>query len=242
MKRVLIFVLSTDKPPYGRLAETSRETWDAVDVDGVETVFYFARSDKPSTDKVLYTASDDDFYGMGRKTLCAFEWALANRSFDYIFRANASLFINKPGLLNYVQEQPATGLALGVVADCGQYEGERFSFLWGPSYLLSRDVVEKVVANQAFWDHRLMDDNAISRLLTSLNIPLDNRGSMASVAMKDGGYEFVYYENGASGGATLASLTELRERLPGQFCFRVKDDANRENDLRLMRELDEVFK
>lgn len=241
-KRVLILVLSTDKDFYGRLAETSRETWDAADIEGVETIFYFAANpDKEGDYKTLYTASPDGFFDMGRKTLCAFEYALANREWDYLFRANASLYVNKPGLLRYVQNQPETGLALGVVADCGQFEGERYSFLWGPSYLLSRDVVEKVVANQDKWDHRLMDDNAISRLLTQLQIPLDNRGSMASVAIKGEYYELVYYENGASGGATLNSLAELKERLPNQWCFRVKCDADRSQDLRLMRELDGVF-
>jgi hypothetical protein len=241
MKTVLILVLSTDKDLYARLAQTSRETWDANEVEGVEAIFYFAHSDKPSTFKALYTSSDDDFYSMGKKTLCAFEYALANRQFDYIFRANASLFVSKPGLLKYVQDKPETNLALGVVADCGHFEGERYSFLWGPSFLLSRDVVERIVANQAFWDHRLMDDNAISRLLTQLAVPLDNRGSMASVALKNGGYEFMYYENGAAGGVTMQSLSQLREWLPNQFAFRVKDDANRENDIRLMKELNAVF-
>lgn len=246
MKRVLILVLSTDKDFYGSLYRCSRQTWDVEEIEGVETVFYFARycalEVDPSDPKVLRVDCDDNFFAMGHKTLGAFEWALQHRTFDYIFRGNASLFINKPGLLRYVQEQPETGLALGVVADCGQFEGETYSFLWGPSYLLSRDVVEKVVANQAFWDHRLMDDNAISRLLTQLQIPLDNRGSMASVAQNERGYEFVYYEGGVSGGASMQSLDTLREKLPGQFCFRVKCDADRSQDLRLMKELHEVLR
>lgn len=242
MTKVLILVLSTDKPPYDNLYRTSRETWDAADVEGVETIFYFAASpDKEGNYKTLYTTSDDDFFSMGKKTLCAFEYALANREWDYCFRANASLYVHKPGLLRYVQNQPETGLALGVVADCGHFEGERFSYLWGPSYLLSRDVVEKVVANQAWWEHKIMDDNAISRLLTQLEIPLDNRGSMASVAHNERGYEFVYYENGVSGGLTISTLDALREQLPNQFCFRVKCDADRTQDIRLMKELNAIF-
>lgn len=242
MKRILILVLSTDKDWYGRLAETSQQTWDAKDVEGVETIFYFGRSDKPSTEKVLYTDVEDDFYNMGRKTLAAFEWALSHRTFDYVFRANASLYVDKAGLAKYCLDKPEHNLALGVVAECGEFEGEKFPFMWGPSYLLSRNVVEKVVRQKDYWEHRMMDDLALSYLLRDLGIPLDNRASMASVAMNKGWYEFVYYENGAGGGATLYSLSELKERLPGQFAFRVKDDANRENDVRLMKELHEVFK
>jgi hypothetical protein len=245
MKRVLILVLSTDKDFYGNLYRASTETWDNKEIEGVETVFYFARycalPIDPSDPKVLRVDCGDDFFDMGRKTVGAFEWALHYRAFDYIFRANASLFINKPGLLKYVRDKPKTDLALGVVADCGQFEGERFSYLWGPSYLLSRDVVEKIVANQAFWDHRLMDDNAISRLLTQLGIPLDNRGSMASLAKNERGYEFVYYENGVSGGVTMQSLSQLREWLPNQFAFRCKCDSDREIDIRLMKELHAIF-
>lgn len=241
MKRVLILVLSTDKDWYGRLADTSRATWDAEEIEGVETLFYFARSDKPSTDKFLYTTSDDDFHSMGKKTLAAFEHALHNRQFDYVFRANASLYVDKKGLLRYVQDKPETGLALGVIAP-GSHNNEKFPYMWGPSYLLSKDIVQRVVANAGLWDHTMMDDMAISHLLRAIEVPLDNKGAMASIALNGNGYEFVYYENGAGGGATMKELSELRTRLPDQFAFRVKDDANRDNDVRLMKELHVVFK
>lgn len=238
VKRVLILVLSTEKDWYGRLAETSQATWDSVEVEGVETIFYFGRSDKPSTDKILYTTSDDEFHSMGKKTLCAFEHALAHRQFDYVFRGNASLFIDKSGLAKYCLDKPATNLALGVLAP-----GEHNTlFLWGPSYLLSRDLVQKIVDNKEQWNHATMDDVSISNLLNSLDVPLDNRGSMASIALTGDGYEFVYYENGASGGCAMKDLRQIHEMLPNQFAFRVKDDANRENDVRLMKELREVFR
>lgn len=242
MKRVLILVLSTEKDFYARLAETSRATWDAEEVEGVETIFYFGRSAKESTDKFFYTDAPDGFFDMGRKTLAAFDYALKHREFDYIFRANASLYVEKDGLFRYVQDKPEKNLALGVVAECGEFEGEKFNYLWGPSYLLSRDVVQKVVENAGKWDHRLMDDNAISRLLTAIGVPLDNRGSMASVALRNNGYEFTYYENGQGGFVSMPDLEGLRRRLPNQWCFRVKDDANRENDIRLMKELHAAFK
>lgn len=245
VKRVLCLVLSTDKDWYGNLYRASRETWDSQEIEGVETVFYFARycslSVDPSDPKVLRTDSDDDFFSMGRKTLAAFEWALVNREFDYVFRANASLYIDKLGLAKYCQDWPEQNLALGVVAECGEFEGEKFPFMWGPGYMLSRDVVQKVVDNAALWNHRMMDDNAISYLLRTIGIPLDNRGSMASIALRNNGYEFTYYENGAGGGAFMTDLADLPRRLPDQFAFRVKDDADRDNDVRLMKELHEVF-
>lgn len=236
VKTVLILVLSTEKDWYGRLAETSRATWDAEEVEGVETVFYFGRSTKPDTDKFLFTDIEDEFHNMGRKTLVAFEYALHHRAFDYIFRANASLYVHKPGLLAYCQDKPETNLALGVCA-----QGKDSLFLWGPAYMLSRDVVQKVVENKELWNHADMDDVAVSDLLHAINVPLDNRGSMASIALSGNGYEFVYYEGGDGGGATMKELSDLPTRLPDQFAFRVKDDSNRDNDVRLMKELHAVF-
>lgn len=248
MKRVLILVLSTEMSGvqgngpayhYRTLAELSRATWDREDVDGVETIFYFGRTGKEATFKILYTAAEDEgLQNMGHKTIAALRYAIANRKFDYIFLANSSLYVNKAKLLAYVQEQPNWGLAQGVCAP----EGE-FHFLWGPARLLSRDVVEAVVAHRDLWNHALMDDNALSRVLREIGIPLDCAGSMTSVALTpDGRYDLLAYENGHGGGMTVPDLKSVPVNLPNQFCFRVKTDANRSNDLRFMKELDEAFK
>lgn len=241
-KRVLILILSTETadvqgngPPfhYKALMETSCATWDAEEVEGVETVFYFGRSEKPSTDKILFTPVGDGFFDMGRKTLAAFEYALAHRRFDYIFRGNSSLYIDKPGLLRYAQNQPETNLALGVLAP-GEHGTE---FMWGPGYMLSRDVAQKVVANQQFWDHRDMDDVAISNLLRGIDVPLDNRGSLASLAIKGEGRQCIFYENGSGGAVYAPTMKEVVAAVPNQFAFRVKDDNNRNNDILLMHEI-----
>jgi hypothetical protein len=179
---------------------------------------------------------------MGRKTLSAFDYALKNREFDFVFRANASLYVDKAGLLRYVQDKPTENLALGVVADCGLFKDERFPFLWGPSYMLSRDVVQKVVDNADKWEHSIMEDVAISRVLRDIDIPLDRRASMASITLRNGAYELTYYEHGAGGFVSMSDLNDVRRRLPDQFAFRVKCDEDRTVDLRLMHELKEAFK
>lgn len=238
MKRVLILVLSTERDFYGRLAETSRATWDAEEVEGVETIFYFGSSSKPSTDKFFYTDSDDEFHSMGKKTLCAFGHALANREWDYVFRANASLYVHKPGLLRYAQNWREHGLALGVLAP-GSRNGEQFDYMWGPGYMLSRDIVQLVCDNRELWDHTMMDDNAISYLLHGLDIPLDNRGSLASLAIQEGGRQCTFYENGSGGAVFAATMKEVVALIPNQFAFRCKTDSDRTIDIQLMRELQE---
>lgn len=242
-KRVLILVLSTDMREvqgngpeyhYKALADTQMATWDSVEVEGVETIFYFANANGRTGDNVLCCATPDGFFNMGHKTLAAFEYALDYRKFDYVFRANASLYVHKPGLLRYIQNQPETNLALGVGAP---HNGN--IFLWGPGYLLSRDVVQKVVDAKAGFDHTQMDDVALSMLLDTLGIPLDNRGSLCSVALGKNGYDLMFYQDGHTGGAHLANLAEVKEL--DQFAFRTKCDSDRAVDIRLMRELHEVF-
>lgn len=244
LKSVLILVLSTDMRDvqgtgpeyhYKALADTQMATWDSVEVEGVETIFYFANANGRTGNNVLCCATADGFFDMGRKTLAAFEYAPAYRTFDYVFRANASLYVHKLGLLRYIQDKPETNLALGVGAP---HNGS--IFLWGPGYLLSRDVVQKVVDAKAAWDHKEMDDVALSQLLDTLGIPLDNRGSLCSVALGKNGYDLTYYGSGFAGGAHFASLAQVKE-LQDQFAFRVKTDSDRTNDIRLMRELHEVF-
>jgi hypothetical protein len=54
MKRVLILVVSSQNPPYDRMYQTSCETWDSIDVPGVETVYYFSEPMQPNTDTEIY--------------------------------------------------------------------------------------------------------------------------------------------------------------------------------------------
>lgn len=244
LKSVLILVLSTDMRDvqgtgpeyhYKTLADTQMATWDSVEVEGVKTIFYFANANGRTGDNVLCCATADGFFDMGRKTIAAFEYALANRTFDYVFRANASLYVHKPGLLHYIQSQPETKLALGVGAP---HNGK--TFLWGPGYLLSRDVVQKVVDAKAGFDHTQMDDVALSQLLDTLGIPLDNRGSLCSIAITGEKYQATFYENGFAGAAEFRDLAHIKT-LQDQFAFRVKTDSDRTVDIRLMRELHAVF-
>lgn len=220
MKTVLILVLSTDKDWYWSLMEASRDTWDAEEVEEVETIFYFGRSDKQSTDKLLFLDVDDGFFDMGKKELAAFQYALANRQFDYAFLANASLYVDKLWLRDYIQDKPDTNLALGV---CTEYKP--LPFLWGPARLLSRDVIEKLVENQGLWDHSLMEDVALSHVLHALNVPLDGHGTMATIAEEPNG----------------EILTTYYGDHDKPFCYRVKQDGRRDRDIAVMHALKKTF-
>jgi len=239
MKKVLILILSIEREHYKKLLQTSLETWDLLDCEGVETVFYCGESSKPSSRKILYTPVKEDFFNMGYKHLEAFDHALKKREFDFIFSVGASMYVHKPGLLEYVQDKPTENLALGLVTNT-EFGGEKFNYMWGGGgYLLSKDVVQKIVDNRMLWNHKMMEDQAVSYLLNQLDVIMNNEGYSASISIQYNHYSFITYADGMNGGCMISDLKMIKDtkQLKGQFAFRVKDDANRANDLRLMNEL-----
>ena len=93
-KKVLILVLSSDFPPYSQMIQTSKGTWNSVQVDGCETVFCCGNSKKKSSDDIIYFPVENGLYDMGHKTIAMLEWALQNKEFDYIARTNASCYVH----------------------------------------------------------------------------------------------------------------------------------------------------
>lgn len=243
MKRVLLLILSSEDRYWGDDYRASLATWDSIEVDGVETIYYFGKSYKQNTNKNIYTDTIDGFWNLGYRTVEAFDWALKNKEFDYIFRANSSMYINKEKLARYAQFQHAENLALGVLAPT-TYAGRNFLFMWGGSgYLLSRDVIEKIVLNRMKWNNRMMEDVALTDLLNKIDITPLGDGSACSMDKKNGEYTFIAYSKGFGGGATLKDLQEINtnEVLKNQFCIRVKCDHDRGQDVVLMNELFKAY-
>lgn len=210
--------------------QTSRETWDSVHIDGVETVFYFGEPIRENTDKEVYFPIKEGYNTMGHKLLAAFDWALKNREFDYIARVNSSCYVNKSELLRHVQDQPSNNLFAGAIV-----KGER-EWLWGGGqFLISKDVVEKVIANRARFNHRLIEDVALSHLVSDLGIEFTD-GKSCSInrngdKWRSIGYGYDSYE--------FTNFDEIRKE--GVFFYRVKQDLNRDQDEFVMRELFRVL-
>src|SRR4029077_122343 len=129
-------------------------------------VYYFSNKDKVSEGKFLYLPVQESLYTMGHKLLAAFQWALANKDFDYIARPHSCIYVNKKELAGYINDLPAENVLSGpMVVD-------NPSWLWGGlGLILSRDVVQKIIDNKHLFDHRQMEDKGLSYLATKLNIP-----------------------------------------------------------------------
>lgn len=216
------------------MISTSLETWDSVEVDGVETVFYCGLPLGDKNKKVLYLPLEETYDNMGHKMIGAFEWALANKEFDYIARVNSSCYVNKRSLIEYVQTLPDDNVFAGVrvVGDTPEND-----WCWGGSqFLFSKDVVEKIVANKEKWDHSKMEDIAVSHLVNKLVIKHTN-GKSCTIDKVGDGWRCLCY------GSESFEFKELKEmiRAKEHHFIRVKQDGNRWMDEIIMKELFKVL-
>jgi len=233
MKSVLILVLSSDFPPYDKMIETSMQTWDSIEVPGVETMFMCGKSKhKQDTDRIIYLPVENGLFDMGYKTIGMLELALQNKQFDYVARINASCYVDKNNLLAYVQNLPDTNVFAGAVAT----SVHGFQYMWGGAqYIISKDVVKKIVLNKHHWQHKYIEDESMSLLVNWLSIPYSEGYSGAIDNMGDH-WRCISY-GGES--ITFKDFSELK-RLKHHF-YRVKQDGKRFMDEFIMRELFKVL-
>lgn len=234
MKKCLILVVSSQFTPYNVMPETSLNTWDSAEVNEIETVYYFGQPVKENTDKFIYFDVKECYQTMGVKTLLAFEWALQNKEFDYILRANASTYVDKKKLIEYIQGLPEENVANGLVVTSGHQV--EHSWIWGVHYILSKDVVKKMVEHKDTLDVSVMDDVGLSKMLHELNVPLSDIRS-CTIDKVGERWRFLCY------GSPSMEFDDWNDvlKLDNQFLFRVKQDGARYMDRFIMEQLQKTL-
>lgn len=235
MKTALILVLSSDWPPYDRLMQVSMETWDSINVEGLETIYYLA-GQKQNSDKIIYVDIDKSLQSIGKKTILAFEWALKNKSFDYIARPQANVYMQKNGLLKYIQTLPNTNVYCTIEV---KTENPQDKWGWGCGTLWSRDVVQKLVNNQSNLNNAEMEDMALSKLSLRLGVPF-TEAVFSSIDNMGTHWRAICYGKGDS--FEFKEFSEIPDKAPDHFQFRCKQDADRTKDEYVMRELFKYLK
>lgn len=233
MKKVLILVLSSDFHPYDKMIQTSIETWDSVEVEGVEVIFYCGRSDKSNTEKIIYMPVENGLFDMGKKSLLAYEWALQNKEFDYIARVNASCYVDKKNLIKFVEHLPETNVFAGVETD----SQNGFAYAWGGcQYIISKDVLEGIVKNKHLWNHQYMEDESISLVVKEMGITV-YPGKSGSIDKMVDGWRIISYGGESMSFSDFSEIKELNHHF-----YRVKCDSDRSVDEYVMRQLFNTLK
>ncbi len=214
------------------MIDTSMRTWDALPVAGVRTVFYCGNPVKPDTERIISFPVEEDYKTIGQKNLLAFPRAL-EWEWDYMARVNASCFVHKRRLLEHVQGLPALGVVRGLVSAPTHTCGVARPFLWGGGQMiLSRDVVEAMMARKSEWRHDVMEDVALGELAQDCGYTLDSGARVCSVNRHEDGWQVIAY-NGKPG-FNFKDFSDI-DRLDDQFFFRCKNDADRKDDAKVMR-------
>jgi len=231
--KVLILVLSSRRDPWDRLMDTSLLTWDAVDHPDVETLYYCAQhnGNELRRENIRYSAMEDSLENISPRTLEAFGWAL-EKEWDFLARPNSSCYVHKGNLAKHCESLPRTGVLRGAWTGGADEQG----FLWGGGqYIISRDVVERMVAAGGGWKNKLMDDEAITRCAQGIGIDMKQGAMFCTIDDQfDGKWACMTY-----GGGEPFEFTDFSDlhKADGHFFFRVKQDHSRELDVKLMREL-----
>lgn len=226
--KVLIAVLSTRESPYGEMIETSKATWDSVDVPGVETIFYVGHPASPLHEKVLGVPVHESLFTIGHKNLQAWKWMLDNIEFDFMARVNASCYVHKARLLEHCRSLLPAGLITG-----GQVRSDHGEPVWlwgGHQMILSRDVVQAMVDHPEAWPHTEMDDVAMSRAAVTLGFELAADNIACSIDRVSPDEWQVSHAFSFTDWADVAKLDR-------QVFFRVKQDLRRHEDAIVMKNL-----
>lgn len=62
------------------MVQTSLETWDSVDQEGCESVYYFGKSNKQNSDKFIYLPVQESLLSMGQKPYLPLSGSLITNS------------------------------------------------------------------------------------------------------------------------------------------------------------------
>ena len=164
--KILIVVLSyLDGGIYTKFFETQNESWNSIEVEGVDTFFMVGNNNEDTIDgNLIKTNVRESLYNCGLKTIKAFE-LLKDYEYDYIFRTNSSSYVDTQMLKDYLQDKPRTNFYSGII---GNHHGIHFAS--GSGFIVSKNVVDLVLLKKEYWEHRFIDDVALGFLLRSLRI------------------------------------------------------------------------
>ena len=210
-KKILISVLSYEREPYLSLENTIRSTWGSIKHDDVDIIYYYGKKgiNQLNGDR-LYLDEPEGLYNIGSKTIKMYEYCFDNIEFDYIFRTNSSSYVNINSLVDFIKDKPNYNFYSGVVGNFGDIK-----FASGSGYFISRDLIKKVINNKSNWEHNLIDDVSLGKLMMKLNIPIYPGKRM-----------------------DIENTLHLSEN---HYHYRVKNPTNREIDIIRMNKIHEII-
>lgn len=212
--KILIMVLSCNEPLYIEMRKVQQETWDSVQVEGVDTIYYIGGGgEQPVFTKIndssqeLLLGCPDDYGRMHWKLKNALE-VIDYKKYDLIFKTNSSSYINKELLLKFAEKLPREKCYCGISG---------VTFASGCGVFLSHDCIEILL--NIYDDYPVPSEDALT-----------------------GGY-LSRHGIGVTPGAQRVDITHSQnwcEVTTKSYHYRVKHDYDRQNDMMIMKRLFEI--
>jgi len=120
---------------------------------------HWHQSESTTSGAIIDTDVPETYAMVTTKLFTTLTHVLATEEFDYLFRTNSSTYVDRRRLIQFAQDLPRSRYWGGFT---GTSEG--ITFTSGAGTLMSRDCVADAVT--AEWDWSLIDDVALSRVLT----------------------------------------------------------------------------
>ncbi len=213
--RVLILVLSSQNEIYPELRKCQQDTWDSVQIEGVETIYYLGGGGQEfewnrinESSQELLLGCRDDYYFMHWKFKKAIEQILY-WNYDFIFKTNASSYVNKKLLLEFAETLPKDK------CNCGVDGG---GFASGCGVFFSKDCLD-ILLNKIDDYPAASEDSLMSSYLS-----LEGIGVTKGAKRKDIDHTMNY--------------CEINNPC---YHYRCKNPHDRQNDLMIMRKLFEKY-
>jgi hypothetical protein len=194
--KILYLILAAEEFPYAQLREDGlKTTWltRLSDEDRVIHLFSHKSLGKSEVNRGAFLAFDgtkvdgkrelqDIFYKDGdswtfptfsgwdsilHKTLSALNYALLECDFDFVVRTAPTSLWNPMELR---RKLTLLGPSMGAFGTVREFSGKKY--IEGSNLVISRDIVSKLVNNPHLFNFGIIDDVAIGRVLTQLNIPM----------------------------------------------------------------------
>jgi hypothetical protein len=116
--KILIMVLSSMKPPFDKLYQTQKETWDSIKEDNVDTFYYFG--------------NEWELMHVPFREALKEVW---DKDWDIIYRTNSSSYVNKKLLVDFLKDKEIKNLWIG----------DEIGNNSGASFIISRDLAQILI-------------------------------------------------------------------------------------------------
>lgn len=211
MKFLVLVICASNNDTYNDLESAIRQTWASIQDDRWEIFYLYSDPSvqKPYLEGDKFIAkSHEQLTTIGRKMIQAFEFFYENYEFDYIFRTNLSSYVDLPKLAEILESNNFNYDGVK-----GSHAGIQFAS--GAGYVISKDLVSFVINNKDKWNHTLIDDLALGKIMN------DNR----------------IFPDGT---LTRQTITHVNEKIDtDQYHFRCKQ-KNRHEDVILINRIHNI--